>query len=130
MRLPLLLQLLFLGLTFARTSWSATLRASVVEDHSGRPVISAELQIARRGASQLVADIESDADGRFEPVDLEDGEYLITISKSNYIETSMRVRPESLRQPIEVRLVRCGTVVVRVADPSGVPVATPYPCVA
>jgi hypothetical protein len=126
MRLPLLLQFLFLGLTLGRTSWSATLRASVVEDHSLRPVVSAELQIARRGVSQLVADIESDADGRFEPVDLEDGEYLITISKSNYIETSMRFRPESLREPIEIRLVRCGTVAGRVADPSGAPVANVY----
>jgi hypothetical protein len=126
MRPPLLLRLMFLGLAFGWTSWSATLRASVVEDHSAHPVVSAELQIARRGAAQLVADIESDANGRFEPVDLDEGEYLITISKSNYIETSMRVRTESLREPIKLRLVRCGTVAGRVSDPSGAPLANVY----
>jgi len=75
MRSPLLPHLTFLGLSFGWTSWSATLRGSVVEDHSGHAVVSAELRIARKGVAQLVADLESDGDGRFEPVDLEDGDY-------------------------------------------------------
>jgi hypothetical protein len=126
MRLPLLLHLTFLGLSFGWTSWSATLRGSVVEDHSGHAVVSAELRIARKGVAQLVADLESDADGRFEPVDLEDGDYLLSVSKPNYIETSVRVRTESLREPIEIRLVRCGTVSGRVLDPGGAPIVNAY----
>jgi hypothetical protein len=41
-------------------------------------VASTELQIARQGVAQLVADLESDGSGRFEPVDLSDGVYLFT----------------------------------------------------
>src|ERR1035438_6219399 len=106
MRLPLLLQLTSLGLLCGWTGWSATLRASVVEDHSGHAVISAELRIAKQGVAQLIADLESDGNGRFEPVDLVDGDYVVNVSKANYIETTIRIRAESLGEPLVFRLVR------------------------
>src|ERR1017187_8480378 len=126
MRLPLLLQLTSLGLLCGWTGWNATLRASVVEDHSGQAVISAELRIAKQGVAELVADLESDGNGRFEPVDLVDGDYVVNVSKANYIESTIRIRTESLGEPLLFRLVRCGTVVGRVTDPSGAPIAHAY----
>ena len=123
MRLRVLLQLTSLGLSCCSASWSATLRASVVEDHSGHPVISAELQVAKPGAAELVADLESDGNGRFEPVELANGDYVVSILKANYIETSVRVRADSLGEPLLFRLIRCGTIAGRVTDPSGGPIA-------
>src|SRR5271170_487123 len=104
MRLLVLLQL---GLCCCATGWGATLRASVVEDHSGHAVISAEMQIAKPGVAELVADIESDGNGKFEPVDLDDADYLVRVSKTNYIDTSIRIRAASLGEPLVIRLVRC-----------------------
>jgi hypothetical protein len=126
MRLRLLLQLTSLGLSSSSASWSATLHASVVEDHSGHPVISAELQVAKPGVAELVADLESDGNGRFEPVDLSDGDYVVSISKANYIETSIRIPADSLGEPLVFRLIRCGTIAGRVTDPSGGPIAHAY----
>jgi hypothetical protein len=123
MRLSLLLQLGFFCCT---TGWSATLRASVVEDHSGHAVISAEMQIAKPGIAELVADIESDGNGKFEPVDLDDGDYVVRFSKTNYIESSIRIRTASLGERLVIRLVRCGSIGGRVADLSGAPVANAY----
>jgi hypothetical protein len=123
MRLFVLLQL---GLYCCGTAWGAALRASVVEDHSGHAVISAELQIAKPGVAELVADIESDGNGKFEPVDLDDGDYVVRVSKTNYIDTSIRLRAASLGEPLVIRLVRCGSIGGRVADLSGAPVANAY----
>jgi hypothetical protein len=123
MRLLLLLQL---GLCCCATGWGATLRATVVEDHSGHAVISAEMQIAKSGVAELIADIESDGNGKFEPVDLEDGDYSIRFSKTNYIETSIRIRAASLGERLVIRLVRCGSIGGRVADLSGAPIANAY----
>jgi hypothetical protein len=123
MRLLLLLQL---GLCCCTTGWGAALRASVVEDHSGHAVISAELQIAKPGVAELIADIESDGNGKFEPVDLDDGDYVVRVSKTNYIDTSIRIRAASLGAGLVIRLVRCGSIAGRIADLSGAPVANAY----
>ena len=126
MRLRLLLQLTSLGLSSSSASWTATLHASVVEDHSGHPVVSAELQIGKPGVAELVADLESDGNGRFEPVELANGDYVVSISKANYVDTSVRIRADSLGEPLVFRLVRCGTVAGRVTDTSGGPIAHAY----
>jgi|HubBroStandDraft_6_1064221.scaffolds.fasta_scaffold1036651_2 hypothetical protein len=80
MRLSLMLQL---GLCYCSTKWGATLRAFVVEDHSGHALISAELQIAKPSVAELVANLESDSSGKLGgtvPVDGQtdaNGEYRI-----------------------------------------------------
>jgi hypothetical protein len=141
MRLPLLLHLTFLGLSFGWTSWSATLRGSVVEDHSGHAVVSAELRIARKGVAQLVADLESDGDGRFEPVDLEDGdlfmdEYNVRIHgvpSDSYLKETSYAGISVLSAPIvpgsrgdstmRIVLGRDGGVInAKVVDKDGVPI--------
>ncbi len=123
MRLLVLLQL---GLWCCATGWGATLRASVIEDHSGHAVISAEIQISKPGVAELVADLESDGNGKFEPVDLDDGDYVVRVSKTNYIDTSMRIRAASLGDGLVIRLVHCGSISGRVADLSGAPIANAY----
>jgi protocatechuate 3,4-dioxygenase beta subunit len=123
MRLWLLLQL---GLCCRVTGWGATLRASVVEDDSGHAILSAEMQIAKLGVAELVADIESDGNGKFEPVDLEDGDYVIRVLKANYIQTNIRMRAGSLGEGLLIRLVRCGSISGRVTDLSGAPVANAF----
>jgi hypothetical protein len=84
------------------------------------------MQVAKPGVAELVADLESDGNGRFEPVELANGDYVVSISKANYIETSVPIRGESLENPIVFRLVRCGTIAGRVTDPSGGPIAHAY----
>jgi hypothetical protein len=126
MRLALQLQLTSLGMFCGWTGWSATLHASVIEDHSGHAVISAELRVASKGDAQLVADLESDGNGRFEPINLVDGDYVISVSKANYIETSIQIRAESFGESLVFRLVRCGTVAGRVTDPNGGPIGHAY----
>jgi len=93
----------------------ATLRVSVVDDQSGNPVISSELRLAKLGVAELIADLESDSNGRFEPVDLESGDYTVSLSKRI---TSLPVFgfERRLGDRLVIRLVRCGTIAGRVTN--------------
>jgi hypothetical protein len=55
----------FLFLTLAGCAWAGVISGSVVEDHTGDALVSAEVQVLRPGAKELIADLESGADGRF-----------------------------------------------------------------
>lgn len=100
-----------------------TISGRVVEDHSGSALASAEIQVLRAGSSELVADLESDTDGRFELSDLPAGEYRIEVSKPNYISTTLPVRLTDEIPPLTfvARLIRCGVVSGQVLDANGQP---------
>src|SRR5271157_5956528 len=96
-----------------------TLAGKVVEDHSGNPLASVELRAAKDGVRQLVADLETDANGRFQAEGIPAGEYRVEISKANYVSTTLRVRVGPGSGAMLMRLVRFGVISGRVADPDG-----------
>ena len=101
----------------------------VVEDHSGNPVSLAEIQLARDGAAQLIADLETDPSGQFALPNLDTGTYRIEVSKPGYVKTTVRLQVSADEQgPLLIRLVRCGVISGRVLDVQGEPLlsATAY----
>ncbi len=104
------------------SAFGAVLQTSVRDDRSGQPVVSAELRVSKAGVRELLADLESDSDGRFEPLELLAGDYVLNVTKVNHIETSLRLQIGSTPQKVAFRLVRCGTISGRVADQTGQPV--------
>jgi hypothetical protein len=92
----------------------------VIDDRSGALVASAEIRAGEKAASSLAADLESDANGRFEAPDLPSGDYVLEISKPNYIATKITIRvKEGVPEPVVVRLVHCGAVSGHVTDEQG-----------
>lgn len=93
------------------------LEGRVVEDHTGNPIVSAEVRVARIGQSGLAADLESDSEGRFRAPDLASGEYRVEISKPNYAGVTLRLRLPAAS--LQMRLVRLGAITGQVIDAQG-----------
>jgi hypothetical protein len=93
----------------------------VVEDHSGAALASVEVRVQKIGTTRLVADLETEADGRFRLPELPAGEYRIDLSKTNYIGTTLRFSG-AIPETLMVRLVRCGSISGRISDQEGRPV--------
>jgi hypothetical protein len=111
-------------LTLSLCVEAQTITGIVIEDHSGNPVTSADVQVVRAGASDLVADLESDSGGHFELPPLAAGDYRIKISKPNYVAAVLELHgPSGGSKPLVARLVRCGVITGHVLDSAGQPVA-------
>lgn len=93
----------------------------VVQDRTGAPLASVEVRIAKTGVPGLIADLETDAAGRFTLPDLTAGEYRIEASKPNHAPVTLRFHAP-VPAGLLIRLVRCGAIVGQVSDQEGRPV--------
>jgi hypothetical protein len=96
------------------------LEGRVVEDHTGNPVVAAEIRVRLVGAQRLSADLETGSAGEFRAEDLAEGDYEIEVSKRNFTGLLVRVRVPVGALPL--RLVRLGSISGRVTDAAGSPV--------
>ncbi|MBZ5583980.1 MAG: carboxypeptidase-like regulatory domain-containing protein [Acidobacteriia bacterium] len=94
----------------------------MLEDHSGNPLASVELRVAKEGVRQLVADLETDGSGRFHAEGIPAGDYRIDVSKPNYVPLTLRTRLAAGSPPMALRLVRFGVIAGRVGDAGGRPI--------
>jgi hypothetical protein len=101
---------------------AATVKGKITEDHSGSPVASASVRIAKVGVRGLQADLETDGEGRFEAAELTEGDYRVDISKPNFLNATVRLRLTVDGSSANVRLIRCGVIAGRVTDSAGKPV--------
>lgn len=113
-----------LVMTFADRAFSGDLDGRVVQDHSGAAVGSAEVRVLRAGDRVLIADLESDSQGRFQAAGLAAGRYRIEISKSNFVgvEAEVRVAAEGATAAV-VRMVRHAVITGQAFDQDGRPLA-------
>ena len=99
---------------------SAAIVVTVVEDHSGGALDSAEVRVLRLGAAELIADLESNSNGRLELPDLPSGDYRIEVSKPNYLTTTLQVRvANGTSGSLVAHIIRCGAISGRVIDAEG-----------
>ena len=99
-----------------------SLQGRVVEDHTGRPIMAANVRVTRIGQSILAADRGTDTDGMFQALNLSAGEYRIEVSKPNYLPATLKLRlPVTAASGLQIRLVRLGVISGRVTDADGRP---------
>jgi hypothetical protein len=91
----------------------------VVEDHSNRPLPSVQVRVRQAGKAGLVADLETNAAGRFSSPDLPSGEYQIEVSRRGYATSDFHLRLPAAA--VNVRLVRFGAITGHVSDAKGRP---------
>ena len=85
-----------------------TLDGKVIQDDSNALLASVELRIGKDGARQLVADLETGADGRFHAEGIPPGDYRVEVTKPNFVPLTLRVRFGG--SPLILRLVRFGVI--------------------
>jgi hypothetical protein len=68
------------------------LACKVVADHSGEPLRSVEVRVAKDGGERLAAELETASDGSFRAKNLAGGEYEISFAKPSYLATILRLQ--------------------------------------
>ncbi|MCC6586624.1 MAG: carboxypeptidase regulatory-like domain-containing protein [Bryobacterales bacterium] len=98
----------------------AQIEGRIVQDHSSLPVASAQVRISNR--TGLVADVDSDSDGRFRiPANPLSGDYTIEVIKPTYLSTRFRFTYQSPVKPLEIRLVRTASISGQVTTAASTP---------
>lgn len=111
---------------FVAVAAGTDLEGRVVEDHTGTPLASAAVRVFRQGARTLVADLDSDAAGRFRATGLPAGEYRIEITKPSFVSATAHIAipaGASTTTELAIRLVRCGVIAGQALDSQGQPLA-------
>ncbi len=105
-----------LTLFMAHCAGASVISGTVIEDHSGNAVVSAEVKVLRHGNTTLVADLETDGNGRFELPDVSDGDYRVEVSKANYVGVAVQAGAGT---SFIVHLIRCGAISGHVLNAQG-----------
>ena len=100
---------------------AGTLEVRVLEDHTGNPLANAEVSVARAGAGNLAADLETDKSGLMRVDGLAAGGYSLEVSKALYVTVKTNVRTADDTTALTVRLIRYAVVTGRVTGPGGGP---------
>ncbi len=93
----------------------------VVDDSSGEPVASAELKIHKTGMRELVADLDTDRNGRFTGASLPAGDYTIDVLKPNFMTATFPLHLPSAA--LQISLLHFGVMDGGVTNVRGEPVA-------
>ena len=103
-------------------SYASTVEGRVIDDRSGVPLLSVGITVFDTSKAFAVADLESDAEGRFS-VNLAPGSYRVEASKVNYLRTFLNVSVADVVEPksVLVRLVGCAVIAGIVSDAQGRP---------
>ncbi|HEY1495289.1 MAG TPA: carboxypeptidase regulatory-like domain-containing protein [Candidatus Solibacter sp.] len=108
------------ALLFASVPLAAqTVAGRVLEDHTGNPLPLVEIRLLKPGQRAVVAELETDAEGRFHSPEVAAGEYTLEFAKANYVNAELHL---AAGQSATVRLVRGGVIAGRVTDPKGQPI--------
>jgi hypothetical protein len=101
---------------------AATLQGTIIEDHTGMAVPSASVRMTTGSLQGLAADLETDGQGRFEAAGLPEGEYRVDVTRSGFLNATLRLHITSAPVNTRIRLIRCAVVSGSVVDGAGRPV--------
>jgi 5-hydroxyisourate hydrolase-like protein (transthyretin family) len=114
-------------LACVRPAVAAVLDGRVLEDHNGTPVPRVEILIASPHDAAIVAELETDSQGRFRTPDLPNAEYVLRFSKTNFATFEVTTAP---RSGMQMRMVRFGVIDGRIFESDGSPALNPAPRIA
>jgi hypothetical protein len=101
------------------TAAASVFAGRVVEDHSGNPIGRAEIHITRPQGGAVVAELETDGQGRFRTPELPDSVYTFRFSKADYSAVEVTT---GARSDMRLRLTRFGAIAGKISDGEGHPV--------
>ena len=102
---------------------AATLAGKVVEDHTNAPLALAGVRVIDVSTHTVIADLDTDRQGKFQAPPLQPGEYRLEISRPNFLDTTVRVQLSASGRTIAARLVRRVAFSGQVTDSQGQPIA-------
>jgi hypothetical protein len=113
----MMLKAALLTLLLAGTVSAEAVQGTVLEDHSGAPVTTASVKLKTVSGATL-KETETDRSGRFVLADVPAGEYLVSVSKTNYasVNARMAAQGDSAQTPI-LRLIKFGVISGHVTSP-------------
>lgn len=88
----------------------------MVDNLTASPIVLAEIRVIRIAPREVVADLETDAGGKFQ-AELPDGDYRLEVGKSNYLAATALWTGKAAT----IRLVRLGAFAGQVSDAQGRP---------
>src|SRR6185312_6387305 len=105
----------------AASAYAQNFTGRVLEDSTGEPLASAELKLHKAGLRELVADLDTDRNGRFSGAGLPAGDYTIDVLKPNFMTATF---PFHLPGPaLQISLLHFAVMDGRVTNTSNQPVA-------
>src|SRR5580698_3485825 len=90
-RSALVFALLSFGTGFGSTGFGATIDGHVVEDHTNAPISLADVDVVQVSPHRVIAELETDSQGRFQTPELPNGEYRLEISKPSFVRATIRL---------------------------------------
>src|SRR4051812_11100797 len=102
---------------------SASLAGKVVEDHSNAPLALAGVRVVEAATRAVIAELDTDGQGRFQSPPLKPGEYKVEISRPNFVDSSVQVQLTDSGRNVTARLVRKVAFSGQVTDTQGMPLA-------
>ncbi len=116
---------LYLALLSCCGVYAGTIGGTVTRIPSGSPVPSASIRLCHAGQATLVAEMETDSNGRFHADDLLAGEYTIEVTAPNHARTWMTLDLSDLddRSSLAIPLLQYGVITGTVHDENGEPVS-------
>lgn len=103
-----------IALSTSRITAGASIQGRVV-DQSLAPVAAAEVRIHKPSSPALLADLDTDSAGKFLGPELPTGDYVVEVSKPNFMALKLRVHGADY---LTVHLARYGTITGRVSNAS------------
>src|SRR5438067_13002971 len=95
------------------------LEGIVIEDHTNAPVSLAEVRVVQASTLNVIAELETNGQGRFRSPILAPGEYRLEVSRPNFLKTVLRVAITDAPLTVTGRLVRCAAIAGQVTDRQG-----------
>jgi hypothetical protein len=112
-----MLKAAILILILASTASAEVIQGTVLEDHTGAPVASASVKLKTTTGTTL-KEADTDRSGRFVLPDVPTGEYLVSVSKSNYAAINARMAAQADSTPIPFfRLIKFGVISGHITSP-------------
>jgi hypothetical protein len=100
---------------------AAGISGKVLEDHNNAPLALAGVRVVSEATHAVIAELDTDGQGKFQTPSLPAGPYRLEVSRPNFLDTVVRVQLTYSSRSITARLIRRVAFSGQVTDTQGAP---------